>query len=349
MTYTGGRAIHDADAHVMEPPDWLRTYADPAWREQMPLVFTESLAPGEGEPGEMDRYRARQSDAPYRADDAAQIMLRKNFFAIGAFLADDRAAAVDLLGVASQLVFNTFTNNHLRAAEHRDVRLAAAMARAHNRGIVEFCSVDQRLLPVAYVPLADRAEAAVIAREAVDAGAAALMIASACPPTHSPSHVELDPVWAIAQDVGVPVVLHVGGGGQLLSPMFMENGLPPVPDFHGGAENFRSVDYLAIPYCCSRATSSAARCASRPTRTRTPAGSCSRPGLSCACSRPTTHTSRAAATRSVDSTPASPAWTTTPVAASTSTTSSTSWADVLVRHGLPTHLPPTASALAAAH
>ena len=248
MTYTGGRVIHDADAHVMEPPDWLRTYADPAWREQMPLVFTESLAPGEGEPGEMDRYRTRQSAAPYRADDAAQIMLRKNFFATGAFLADDRAAAVDLLGVASQLVFNTFTNNHLVAAEHRDVRLAAAMARAHNRGIVEFCSVDQRLLPVAYVPLADRAEAAVIAREAVDAGAGALMIASACPPTHSPSHVELDPVWAIAQDVGVPVVLHVGGGGQLLSPMFMENGLPPVPDFHGGAENFRSVDYLAIPY-----------------------------------------------------------------------------------------------------
>ena len=26
------------------------------------------------------------------------------------------------------------------------------------------------------------------------------------------------------------------------------NGLPPVPDFHGGAENFRSVDYMAIPH-----------------------------------------------------------------------------------------------------
>jgi predicted TIM-barrel fold metal-dependent hydrolase len=30
--------------------------------------------------------------------------------------------------------------------------------------------------------------------------------------------------------------------------MYFENGLPPVPDFHGGAENFRSVDYMAIPY-----------------------------------------------------------------------------------------------------
>jgi uncharacterized protein len=55
-------------------------------------------------------------------------------------------------------------------------------------------------------------------------------------------------VWAIAQDAGVPVVMHVGGGGTLLSPRYFDNGLPPVPDFHGGAENFRSVDYMAIPY-----------------------------------------------------------------------------------------------------
>jgi predicted TIM-barrel fold metal-dependent hydrolase len=44
------------------------------------------------------------------------------------------------------------------------------------------------------------------------------------------------------------VVLHVGGGGELLDPMYFENGLPPVPDFHGGEENFRSIDYMAIPY-----------------------------------------------------------------------------------------------------
>jgi predicted TIM-barrel fold metal-dependent hydrolase len=39
----------------------------------------------------------------------------------------------------------------------------------------------------------------------------------------------------------------VGGGGQLIDPMFFENGGPPVHDFHGGDENFRSVDYMGIP------------------------------------------------------------------------------------------------------
>jgi predicted TIM-barrel fold metal-dependent hydrolase len=87
-----------------------------------------------------------------------------------------------------------------------------------------------------------------MAAEAIALGCAALMIASACPAGHSPSHVDLFPVWAQAQEARVPVVLHVGGGGRLLDPAYFENGLPPVPDFHGGAENFRSVDYMAIPH-----------------------------------------------------------------------------------------------------
>src|SRR5205085_6028911 len=65
---------------------------------------------------------------------------------------------------------------------------------------------------------------------------------------HSPSHVGLFPVWAQAEEAGIPIVFHVGGGGRLLDPMYFENGLPAVPDFHGGEENFRSVDYMAIPY-----------------------------------------------------------------------------------------------------
>ena len=82
-------------------------------------------------------------------------MARKNFAATGSFLADDRPRALDLLGFASQLVFNTFHNRRLHDWEHDDIELAIGAARAHNRGMVEFCSVDPRLLPTCYVPLAD--------------------------------------------------------------------------------------------------------------------------------------------------------------------------------------------------
>ena len=48
-------------------------------------------------------------------------------------------------------------------------------------------------------------------------------------------------------DAGVPIVFHVGGTGELLDRNYFNNGLPVPPDFHGGEENFRSVDYMAIP------------------------------------------------------------------------------------------------------
>jgi predicted TIM-barrel fold metal-dependent hydrolase len=114
--------------------------------------------------------------------------------------------------------------------------------------MLEFCAADPRLLPTCYVPLAAFDPAAAMAREAVETGAAALLVASGCPRHHSPSHLGLDPVWAVAQEAGIPVVFHVGGTGDLIEPAYFRNGRPIPPDFHGGEENFRSVDYMGIPH-----------------------------------------------------------------------------------------------------
>jgi uncharacterized protein len=258
MPYIEGQLVHDADAHIMEPPTWLRDHADPGIRDRIePLRYpggNELRQTGDVTEQQRDlaaafeRLAERHRSDEYRADEDAQIMARKNFAATGAFLAEDRPRALDLLGVSSQLVFNTFHNRRLRDWEHGgDAELACGVARAHNRGMVEFCSVDERLLPSCYVPLAflDRAEA--MAEEAIEMGAAALLVASGCPPGHSPSHIGLDGVWARAQDAGIPIVFHVGGTGELIDPSYFRNGLPLPPDFHGGEENFRSVDYMGIP------------------------------------------------------------------------------------------------------
>lgn len=246
MPYAEGRTIHDADSHLMEWPEWLLSYADPDVRPRMAPLFVASVKPGEE--SFIEPLRRRHADPAERPGAEAEIMLRKNWSALGSFLSTDRPRALDLLGFQSQLVFNTFANTHLVRLEHGpDLDLAYGTARAHNRAMLDFCGVDQRLLAVCYVPLADFARARAMAEEALVAGAKALMIPSACPATHAPSHVGLFPVWELAEAAGIPIVFHVGGGGQLLSPMYFENGLPPVPDFHGGAENFRSVDYMAIP------------------------------------------------------------------------------------------------------
>ncbi len=247
MSYAEGRTYHDADSHVMETPDWLIPYADPGIRERMQPLYVSTVKPGEET--FIDELRRWHVDPEYRARDESEIMLRKNWRATGSFIKEDRPRALDLLGFSSQLVFNTFANKPLLQAEHGDdIEFACGLARAHNRALVDFCSVDKRLLPTGYVPLLDFERAAAMAREAIQMGCKALLIASACPRRHSPSHIGLDPVWAQAQEAGLPILFHVSGGGQLLDPNYFVNGMPPVPDFHGGAENFRSVDYMAIPF-----------------------------------------------------------------------------------------------------
>ena len=34
-----GRIVHDADAHVVETPDWFRHYADPDVRDRIPDLY----------------------------------------------------------------------------------------------------------------------------------------------------------------------------------------------------------------------------------------------------------------------------------------------------------------------
>src|SRR4051794_18455777 len=98
--------MHDADSHIMEPADWLHPYLDPKVRDQFPLVWTaddEDTTPIDA----VEKASALHQDPAYRAEDASQITLRKNFFATGSFLNTDRAAALDHLGFASPLLFDT--------------------------------------------------------------------------------------------------------------------------------------------------------------------------------------------------------------------------------------------------
>ncbi len=254
MAYIADRIVHDADAHIMETPNWLRDHADPDIRDRLDRpAYSNELKQTGDTPEDLDsvfaRLTERHRSEEFLAAEAEEVMQRKNFAATGAFLPEDRPRVLDFIGVQSQLMFNTFHNGALYRWEHQpDLDLAYGAARAHNRGMIEFCSVDPRLLATCYVPLADFDRAEAMAKEAIEQGAAALLVASGCPAGHSPSHRGLDPVWRQAEEAGIPIVFHVGGTGELIDPNYFNNGLPIPTDFHGGDENFRSVDYMGIPH-----------------------------------------------------------------------------------------------------
>ena len=177
MVYNAtGLVVHDADAHIMETPNWLRDHADPSIRDRIqPLALPgrQRAAAVAGAPRAQRWISTPHSTGSrhatgrrvHRRSEAEEIMLRKNFAATGSFLPEDRGRALDLLGFASQLVFNTFHNTRLRDWEHAgDIDFAIGCARAHNRGMVEFCAADPRLLSTLYVPLADLERAPALAK-----------------------------------------------------------------------------------------------------------------------------------------------------------------------------------------
>src|SRR5207248_10677272 len=109
------RMMHDADSHIMEPPDWLTDYADPDVRPKLKPVYKISDKPGLDW---IEEARQKHLDPEYRARGAEEIWLRKNYRATGSFLREDRPLALDRLGMAGQPVFNHLHNHQLRDAAH---------------------------------------------------------------------------------------------------------------------------------------------------------------------------------------------------------------------------------------
>jgi uncharacterized protein len=243
MPYASGRIIHDADSHLMELPDSLEPFIDrkflAAYRELPKVKHAYDAA-------YVAQARSKQSDAGFREGADANIMLRKNYEALGAFLKDDRPRALDTLGFASQLVFTTWCLNNFGLDQPDQAPLGYATAQAHNRMMADFCATDRRFLGTAYIPLFDIDRAISLARDAIAMGAKALLIPSR-PQGRSASHIGYDPIWAMAQEAGLPILFHVGDEVKL-DPQYVENGLPRVKDFHGGEENFTSLSYMTIPH-----------------------------------------------------------------------------------------------------
>ena len=246
MPHIEDRLVHDADAHIMETPDWLVPYARGGVAQKVQELYDASFF---GPRVDAFNKTLEQIEAPeFVAKTDDEFMARKNYLALGAFRKEDRPRAVDLMGVASQLIFPTSSNVLLEKLEHSDdIELLYGLADASNRAQIDFCSVDNRLLPVCNVPLASLERAVDIAKDAIAMGASALLIPWACPKTHATSHIGLDGVWAQAEEAGIPIIFHVGAADFVLPKSHALNGLPEIPDFHGGDENFRSVSYMAIP------------------------------------------------------------------------------------------------------
>jgi uncharacterized protein len=243
MTYANGRAICDADSHLMELPDFLTRHADPADRDLMPALG--SLATGQFNPGD---HIGKAGHTPERVAELIALgdgLTRgpKWHDALGAFSGAERGTALDLLGFERQVIFSSFCARPIFEAAPR-VRYPTA--RAHNRAMAAFCQADPRLIGVAMVPLDDVALAMAEIEHAHALGLGAAWIAAAPPGGRSPGHVAHEPVWALLAERRMPFILHVGSSPLSIEPEWMNDGRPDRRTARGGAEVIGSKDLTVI-------------------------------------------------------------------------------------------------------
>lgn len=239
--------IFDADSHVMEVEGWLASFADAHVREQLaPLPFEGAGAGAEELMASLPALWERQRDQEIGAEVIAG---PKGWRAPGALDTAVRSRVLDALGLAAQLVFPTFALGQF--ARSKDLDVLYGGTRALNRAMAAFCSGDERLLAVGYLPLNDPQRALGELDAALDAGVAAVWVPSEAPGDISPAHVDIEPVWARLAEAGVPFVLHVGGG-KLLPKAFHENGRPRPTDWLGGGENLRAKDFPVVHHSPER-------------------------------------------------------------------------------------------------
>ena len=244
MNYSQGRFIHDADAHVMEPQDWLDPYLEGESADKIKNLYEQ--AP-EFVHQQIEAARARKGNAEAENNASEKLIDGpKGWIAYGAFDTDERSKALDSIGFQSQLVFGTFALGTF--VKLKEEALIYQGAKAHNEAMINFCKKDSRLIPVAYVPLNNTELAMQELERCIELGAGAIQVSTGPAGDRSPGHTELDPFWARLEEKGIPFMLHIGPGTMTQPAEWQNNGRERAPDIHGGGENLRFPDYIMLAF-----------------------------------------------------------------------------------------------------
>ena len=247
------RLVHDADSHLMEFPDFLTEYCEPAMRQRMPTLYDpddHDFFGGLGLPEKGQRHHSPEQVAELSAMGPNILKGPKWHAALGAFNPTERSSVLDMLGYRSQIVFSSFAGSRLFDETDVDVRYAAA--RAHNRGMAEFVAEDQRLFGVAALPLDDPVRAEAELDASLADGLRLAWLGTDAPGGRSPGHPDHDRIWAKLAEAKVPFVLHVGSGPLSIPDPWMNDGIKGRQTARGGAEVVGSKDMTAIFHAAER-------------------------------------------------------------------------------------------------
>lgn len=199
-----------ADSHVLEPPDLWLDYIEPAYRDTAPRIVSEDAEDkwyiGDTPIASIGTVSA----AGKRFENLDELRLEGRWDAVpkAAYQPLEYIKAMEMDGVGGAVIYPTQGLFWYRIA---DVGLANAVFRAYNRWLVDFCGAAPGALKGMAMLLLEDVDASVaeleFASEAGLTGAMLPVFPSADMDYFDP---RLEPMWAKAEQLGLPLSLHVG-------------------------------------------------------------------------------------------------------------------------------------------
>ena len=159
--------IMDSDMHLREPADLWEKYMEPEWRDRAPKILSSTarssamvMIEGKILQGYNPTYRGGIFDAARIDEEIAEYRSR-------GFDANTQLHAMDREGLDVAALYPSIGLG-IMMREEMDPKLAAAIARAYNNWLYDFCQSDaKRLKGVAMLPLHDPNETMKEAQRAV--------------------------------------------------------------------------------------------------------------------------------------------------------------------------------------
>lgn len=254
MTHREGRTIHDADSHIIEGRGWLESYAPKHVRENLDNGIFDLNMPALDPVMEAANKRLAGGDPELtealKADIFAHPGKRNMWSAYGAIEKKERSDALEIMGVSHQLIFPSIGAS--RFARSKDLEVVYGGCDALNRGMADFCADDPRLQSVGYLSLRDPEQAQASLKLAIELDVNAIWIGSDAVEGRAPSHIAYDPLWAMMEEAGVPVTLHIGSG-QNMPSVYMNTGAERVLEGNfGNIETTKPKDMPVIHHTIER-------------------------------------------------------------------------------------------------
>ncbi|NQZ97781.1 MAG: amidohydrolase family protein [Myxococcales bacterium] len=204
-----GFPVFDADGHVAEPRTLWDEYCDPALRKQAnEALFVHDFEQG-GSGLMLDgRCIVPGVEAVTFAGQNPADFLGKHWGDgyPGAFDPAHRLRDMDLEGIDLAMIFPSAVG---AIGGVSDFATAAAMARAYNRWMLDYCATDPaRLYPVAVVPLQDPAAAVAEVEWAADRGFRCVMVRASRYQGRAHDHSDFERFYAACDHHDLAIGLH---------------------------------------------------------------------------------------------------------------------------------------------